>query len=109
MREKELFKNPGLKIDDIAKEIKISAHQLSQILNDNFERNFTLFINEYRIDEACKLLLTGNNLKIEAIGFEVGFNSRSTFFSTFKKLKGTTPTLFQQQHGASSIAQNILA
>ncbi len=109
MREKELFKNPGLKIDDIAKEIKISAHRLSQILNDNFERNFTLFINEYRIDEACKLLLAGNNLKIEAIGFEVGFNSRSTFFSTFKKLKGTTPTLFQQQHGTSSIAQNILA
>lgn len=108
MKEKKLFKNPNLKLNDLAKEVKISGHQLSQILNDKVERNFTLFINEYRIDEACKLLLAGNNLKIEAIGLEVGFNSRSTFFSTFKKLKGTTPTLFQQQHGANSIAQNIL-
>jgi AraC-like DNA-binding protein len=106
--EKELFKNPGLKINDLAKEIKISAHQLSQILNDKVERNFTLFINEYRIDEACKLLLAENNPKIEAIGFEVGFNSRSTFFSTFKKLKGTTPALYQQQNAASSVSQNIL-
>jgi AraC-like DNA-binding protein len=103
MKEKELFKNPELRIDDIAKEIKISAHQLSQILNDNFERNFTLFVNEYRIQEACKMLMSGNDHKIEAIGFDVGFNSRSTFFATFKKLKGTTPTLYQQQHPSGAV------
>jgi AraC-like DNA-binding protein len=105
MEEKELFKNPALKLDDLAKELKIPAHQVSQILNDNIEKNFTLFVNEYRIEAACKMLLAGNNLKIEAIGFEVGFNSRSTFFSVFRKLKGTTPTLFQQQHAGSAIEQ----
>jgi AraC-like DNA-binding protein len=103
MKEKKLFKNPNLKLNDLAKEVKISGHQLSQILNDKVERNFTLFINEYRIDEACKLLLAGNNPKIEAIGFEVGFNSRSTFFSMFKKLKGTTPTVYQQQHASGAV------
>jgi AraC-like DNA-binding protein len=108
MAEKELFKNPNLKLNDLAREVEISVHQLSQILNDKIAKNFTLFINEHRIDEACKLLLAGNNPKIEAIGFEVGFNSRSTFFSTFKKLKGTTPTLFQEQRAASSISQDIL-
>lgn len=98
MTEKSLFKNPDLKLGDLASELMIPPHQLSQLLNDNLGKGFTGFVNEYRIKEACKLLLAGDNPKIEAIGFEVGFNSRSTFFAAFKKLKGTTPSLFQQQH-----------
>lgn len=97
MQEKEIFKNPNLKLNDLAKEINVSGHQLSQFLNDNLEKNFTLFINEYRIDEACKILSAKTNLTIEAIGDEVGFNSKSTFFATFKKIKGMTPNIYQQQ------------
>lgn len=96
MAEKELFKNPNLKVNDLAKEIRVTGHQLSQVLNDNFEKNFTLFVNEYRIDEACKILSAENNLTIDAVGDEVGFNSKSTFFATFKKIKGVTPSVYQQ-------------
>jgi AraC-like DNA-binding protein len=96
MQEKEIFKNPNLKLNDLAKEINVSGHQLSQLLNDNLEKNFTLFINEYRINEACKILSAKTNLTIEAIGDEVGFNSKSTFFATFKKIKGMTPNIYQQ-------------
>ena len=96
MTEKELFKNPNLKVNDLAKEINVSGHQLSQVLNDNIEKNFTLFVNEYRINEACKILSENTNLTIDAIGDEVGFNAKSTFFSTFKKIKGMTPSVYQQ-------------
>jgi len=96
MQEKKIFKNPNLKLNDLAKEINVSGHQLSQLLNDNLEKNFTLFINEYRINEACKILSTKTNLTIEAIGEEVGFNSKSTFFATFKKIKGMTPNIYLQ-------------
>lgn len=71
-------------------------HQLSQVLNDNMGKNFTVFINEYRINEACNIIVSDNKLTLEGIGYEVGFNSKSTFFSTFKKLKGTTPAMFLQ-------------
>lgn len=98
MLEKALFKNPDLKLGDLANALTITPHQLSQLLNDKLGKGFTGYVNEYRVNEACKLLLAGDNPKIEAIGFEVGFNSRSTFFAAFKKLKGTTPALFQQQH-----------
>lgn len=98
MTEKELFKNPNLKVHDLAKEINVSGHQLSQVLNDNIEKNFTLFVNEYRINEACKILLENTNLTIDAIGDEVGFNSKSTFFATFKRLKGLTPSVYQQSN-----------
>jgi len=97
MTEKSTFKNPNLKLNDLANEINVSAHQLSQLLNDNLGKGFTLFINEYRIEEACKILSGSENLTIEAISDEVGFNSRSTFFSTFKKLKGMTPAQYQQR------------
>ncbi|MEO6686688.1 MAG: helix-turn-helix domain-containing protein [Dyadobacter sp.] len=96
MIEKSLFKNPNLKVNDVAREINISGHNLSRILNENIEKNFTLFVNEYRINEACKLLSQTTNITIEAIGEEVGFNSKSTFFATFKKIRGTTPSVYQQ-------------
>jgi AraC-like DNA-binding protein len=96
MMEKQLFRNPNLKVNDLAKEVNVSGHQLSQILNNNIEKNFTLFVNEYRIDEACKLLSENTNLTIDAVGAEVGFNAKSTFFSTFKKIKGMTPSAYQQ-------------
>ena len=96
MTEKKLFKNPNLRVNDLAKEINISGHQLSQVLNDNIEKNFTLFVNEYRINEACKILAENPNLTVDAIGDEVGFNAKSTFFATFKKIKGLTPSAYQQ-------------
>jgi len=96
MTERELFKNPNLKLNDLAKEINVSAHQLSQILNDHVGKNFTLFVNEYRINEACKMLSSDNNLTVDAIGEEVGFNSKSTFFAAFKKIKELTPSTYRQ-------------
>ena len=96
MTEKELFKNPNLKVNDVAREINVSGHQLSQLLNNNLSKNFTLFVNEYRINEACKILSEDSNFTIDAVSLEVGFNSKSTFFATFKKLKGMTPSTFQQ-------------
>ncbi|MFA6057578.1 MAG: helix-turn-helix domain-containing protein [Taibaiella sp.] len=97
MLEKQLYKNPNLVLGDLAKEINTGSHQLSQILNDNIGKSFTTYINEYRIEEACNLMLTDSRLSLEGIGFEVGFNSKSTFFSTFKKFKNTTPAAFQKQ------------
>ncbi|NIF05346.1 helix-turn-helix transcriptional regulator [Chryseobacterium sp. Tr-659] len=96
MEAEELYKNPNLKLNDLASKMNISAHQLSQLLNDNLGKSFSTYINEYRIDEACEKIENGSYLKIEEIGYEVGFNSKSTFFSTFKKIKNTTPLLYKQ-------------
>jgi len=96
MREKSVFTNPDLKLVDLSKEIQISAHQLSQLLNDELGKNFTTYINEFRIEEACRILSADYLFTLESVGYEVGFNSKSTFFSAFKKFKGTTPAAYQQ-------------
>jgi len=97
MLEEELHKNANLKSSDVAKKIGLTTHQFSQLLNDNLGKNFALFVNEYRIESAKLMLHNNSKLTLEAIGYECGFNSKSTFFTTFKKLVGTTPANFRKQ------------
>lgn len=96
MTENETYKNPDLKLSDLSKGINVSSHQLSQLLNDNLGKNFTTFVNEFRIKEACKIISTDDRLTLESVGYEVGFNSKSTFFAAFKKQTNTTPLNYQQ-------------
>jgi len=96
IKEKELFKNPDLRLNDVASQLHILPHYLSQFLNDNLGKSFSLFINEYRIEEAKRLLIKERNYTTEAIGYECGFNSKSTFFTTFKKLTGSTPANYRK-------------
>ncbi|WEK19531.1 MAG: helix-turn-helix transcriptional regulator [Candidatus Pedobacter colombiensis] len=93
--ENELYKNPDLKISDVASQMKISSHHLSQLLNDNIGKSFATYINEYRIKEACKKMIREPHIKVEEVGYEVGFNSKSAFFTSFKRIMNTTPTLYR--------------
>ncbi|PSL47170.1 AraC family transcriptional regulator [Chitinophaga niastensis] len=97
MVEKELYKNPNLTLGELAKAVNLSSHQLSQVLNDNLGKPFSSFINEYRINAACKMITANHPFSLEAIGYEVGFNSKSTFYASFKKIKGTTPLLYKER------------
>ncbi|MBL4644207.1 MAG: AraC family transcriptional regulator [Flavobacteriaceae bacterium] len=96
---KMLFhKNTNIKLNDIAKYLTISSHKLSQLLNDNLGKSFAVFINECRIEDAKKLLKEKNQFTLEAIGFDAGFSSKSTFYATFKKVTGQTPSEYKQQY-----------
>lgn len=96
IHDKALYKDPNLKLNDLAQHVNISMHQLSQLLNDNLGKSFSTYINEYRIAEACKLITTNERLTFEAIGYEVGYNSKSTFYAAFRKIKETTPALYKE-------------
>ena len=97
MQEKQLYKETDVKLQSVAKNIHISTHKLSQLLNDNLGKSFASFINDHRIDEAKRLLQENNQFTLEAIGFESGFSSKSSFYATFKKAVGKTPSEFQKQ------------
>jgi AraC-like DNA-binding protein len=72
----------------------VSQHLLSQLLNDNLGKSFSKFINEYRVNEAKTLIKNNKKFTLEAIGFDAGFSSKSTFYATFKKIVGVTPSQF---------------
>ena len=97
MHSKEYYKNTNIKLIDIAKDLEITPHKLSQLLNDNLGKSFALYINECRIEEAKRLLESNSQFTLEAIGFEAGFSSKSTFYATFKKITGQTPSEFKKK------------
>lgn len=96
--EKELFLNPNFTLEEAAKELKVTKHLLSQYVNEILDKSFSNLINEYRIEKAKRLLETEKNYTIESLGYDSGFNSKSTFFTTFKKITGLTPAAYQKSY-----------
>ena len=97
MNVDKVFMDPGLSALVLSKKLNINTHILSELLNQHFNQNFYDFINQYRVEEAKKRLKDKeyNNFTVLAIGMDVGFNSKSTFNSVFKKVAGVTPSEFR--------------
>ena len=93
------YLQPKLTLADLSDLTGIGRHVLSKILNDVYEKNFFDFINSYRINEF-KYLLDQSDSKLKthsAIALEAGFNSKSTFYTAFKKITGQTPKEYLKQ------------
>lgn len=94
--EKELYLNPDFNLEEAAKELKTTKHLLSQYVNEILGKSFSNLIKEYRIEKAKKLLETEKNFTLESLGYDSGFSSKSTFFTAFKKMTGSTPAEYQK-------------
>ena len=96
MSETQTYRNPGLSLNQLAEMVGTSLHSLSMVINEGYDMNFNDFINSYRIGEFKKLVEedTYKNHTLLAIAFIVGFNSKSAFNRSFKKLEGCTPREF---------------
>lgn len=105
LTESKSYTNPAISLHKLAEELATSPNVLSQTINQHFGVSFFELINNLRVEEAKNLLLSEKhqNLKVEAIGEMAGFNSRSTFFSVFKKLTGITPTAFKNTLNLSDL------
>lgn len=91
------YLDPGLSLPQLASELGITSHQLSQIINENHQLNFFDFINRFRVEEVKKKLgqKENNHLSLLGIAFESGFNSKSAFNRMFKKFTGQTPSQYK--------------
>jgi YesN/AraC family two-component response regulator len=97
MVTKKPFLDAELTLVKLAEQMEISSHLLSYLINNGFDENFYQFVNRYRVEEAKKLLSDNNmnHLSLIGIAYEVGFNSKTVFNTTFKKITGLTPTQFK--------------
>ncbi len=98
--QKKLYKNPALKLPDLEKASGIKVHILSRVLNEVYEHGFATFINEKRVEEAKQMIRSKPQLTLEGIGYESGFNSKSSFYATFKRLSGYTPAEYKNRTAA---------
>lgn len=98
MKLEQPHKKSTLKLKDLATITNINSHQLSRVLNEVYPHGFATYINEKRVEEAKKLIQSNSNFTLEGIGYEAGFNSKSSFYASFKKLTGQTPAEYKKQY-----------
>jgi AraC-like DNA-binding protein len=93
------YLNPDLNLPQLAKDLDIPSHQLSQVINKNIGLNFFDFINSYRVEEIKAKIANPeyNRFSLLGIAFESGFNSKSAFNRVFKNLSGETPTQYKKR------------
>ena len=100
MQSSRPFLGPELTLDELAAQLSVKPKMLSQTINELLNQNFFEFINHYRIEEAKRLLTNPKDKKITVLEvmYEVGFNSKSSFNTIFKKNTGLTPSEFKKNH-----------
>lgn len=107
LEKEKLYQEPDLTLQQLAGRLESTIHHLSQAINDGLGKNFYDLVNGYRVEEAKRLLLDPKNssFTILSVGFEAGFNSKTTFNTVFKKFTGQTPTEYRaEQKSVSSLA-----
>ncbi len=97
MVEEKIYLDPQLNLTKLAGVIGVKPSYLSQVIHQYYHQHFYEFLNRYRVAEAQRLL-RDTDLKIEAVAYDAGFNSLSTFNAVFKKLTGTTPSAYRKSN-----------
>ncbi|MEK6480338.1 helix-turn-helix domain-containing protein [Catalinimonas sp. 4WD22] len=98
IKHDKVYLNSELTLPVLADQLKVSHHHLSQVINEQFDLNFSDFVNKHRVEEMKNRLTEPayQHYKIEQIAFDTGFNSKSTFQSAFKKFTGLTPSQYRK-------------
>jgi len=95
--ENETYLEPTLTIQELARQVNIPVRDLSVLINHHMNQHFFDFINEFRIQKSMQLLKDPSKKKLTVLEilYEVGFNSKSSFNTAFKKYTNQTPTAFR--------------
>ena len=99
MTSEKPYLDPDLTIFALSEKLNIPKHYMTEIINKKYDRNFYMFVNSYRIEEAKNRLQdeTFQDHSIIRIAYDCGFNSKSTFNNVFKKFTELTPTDYRMK------------
>jgi len=100
IKKDKLFENPELSIYLLSKKTNINSKYISYAVNKEAGVNFCTFINQFRVDEAKRLLDADrkNRYTLDSLSAIVGFHSYTSFYSWFKKLTGKTPSQYKKDN-----------
>lgn len=86
----------NLLLSEVAKELHISKYYISHLFGDKLHIGFGAYIRMLRVDQACRLLESGDK-SITEIAYEVGFNSTRSFNRVFLNYMRMTPKDYQKE------------
>jgi AraC-like DNA-binding protein len=97
MDDMSIICKPDFSLQQLATLVGSNYKYVSQVVNERYGKSFKQVLNEQRVREACRILndtQQSSHLTIEAIAANLGFNSRSNFTVTFKRITGISPSDF---------------
>ena len=97
MDDTAIICQPDFSLQSLADQVGSNYKYVSQVVNEYYGKSFKQVLNEQRVREACRQLNDTEqfgHLTIEAIAANLGFNSRSNFTVTFKRITGISPSKF---------------
>jgi len=99
MKQKELFTNGALRLDDLVHEVKSTRHNVSMVVNKHFNESFFDFVNRYRVEYVKEKMRDPKyrNHTIIELAYESGFNNKVSFNKAFKRITGRTPSEFKKE------------
>ena len=97
----KIYRNSKLTINDVAGKLKTNRTRLSEVINSHCQKNFSEYVNHYRIQDAKRIFKAQNennapNHTIEQIAEEVGFGSPAPFYRAFKQAAGVTTSEYKK-------------
>lgn len=95
MEHEQLYCDNLLNLRSLSAHIKESPHYVSQVLNQELDTNFYQYINAHRVEHAKRELVDHPQRNVLEIALQVGFNSKSTFNTAFRKITQTTPSKYR--------------
>lgn len=99
MEHEKLYQETELTLQQLSDKLQFPPHVVSQAINEVMQKSFYDLVNSYRVEEAKRLLADpkNENFTVLSVGFEAGFNSKTTFNTVFKKFTGFTPTEYKEK------------
>ena len=99
VEEEKPYLNADLRLPQLAEQLDLSTHHLSQVINKELDKNFTEFVNHYRVEEV-KLMMTDpkkEHLTVMDIAYSAGFNNKTSFYKSFKEVTGYSPSAYRKK------------
>jgi AraC-like DNA-binding protein/quercetin dioxygenase-like cupin family protein len=90
--------NKALTLEDVAEKAYMTPHAFCRYFKKHTRYTLVEFLNKVRINEACKLLMSGSPDGIAAIAYSCGFNSITNFNRVFKSITGKSPRSYKEQY-----------
>ena len=99
MLEERPYLDPNLTLRSLAEKLTFPPNQLSQLLNEGFDKNFSEYVNTYRVEAFKQNTINPaySHMTLLGIAFESGFNSKTVFNTFFKKMEGKTPKAYWKE------------
>jgi AraC-like DNA-binding protein len=91
----KLYIDSAINLRTLCVELKENAHYVSQVISQDLDSSFYAWVNQHRVVRAQQLLKQSPGQSVLEIALAVGFNSKSTFNTAFRRYTGMTPTAFR--------------